>query len=241
MGALAVLTERVEIGTSALIAPYRNSLVLAKMLATADQLSQGRVLLGIGVGWMREEFEQLGLAGHYPIRGRVTDEWMRACIELWTSGGASSFSDEFHRFERVGAFPRCHRRPHVPIWVSGKGEIAARRAACYGSGYHSIASTPAELRAEIGALHCELENRGCDPGEATVSMLSPTVIPDGEARDLPAAASGTQQIVDAPGDYTCTVPACSTPKSPSDFLPATPERYMDALQYLAEGILPAPR
>ena len=241
MGALAVRTERVEIGTSVLIVPYRNPLVLAKMLATADQLSQGRILLGIGVGWLREEFEQLGLAEYYPVRGRVSDEWMRICIELWTGEGASSFAGEFHRFESVGAFPGCHRQPHVPIWVGGKGEIAARRTARYGSGYHSITSTPTELRAEIEILHRELDKRGRDPAEVVVSMLGPTLVLDGQPRDLPATVGGgTQQIIDALAEYA-RAGLEHAELMPLTLGDPTPESYMDALQYLSEEIFPALR
>ncbi|MGI8549176.1 MAG: LLM class flavin-dependent oxidoreductase, partial [Dehalococcoidia bacterium] len=87
MAAVAVATERVEIGTSVLIVPYRNPLVMAKMLATLDQLAKGRIRLGIGVGWMQEEFEALGIGDWYPVRGRVTDEWIRICKELWSNQG----------------------------------------------------------------------------------------------------------------------------------------------------------
>jgi len=74
MAAVAVRTTRVRIGTSVLIVPYRNPLHMAKMLATLDQLAHGRVILGIGVGWMEEEFVALGLGDRFPVRGRVTDE-----------------------------------------------------------------------------------------------------------------------------------------------------------------------
>src|SRR5579884_2770799 len=91
MAAVAAATERVEIGTSVLIVPYRHPVVLAKMLATLDQIATGGIRLGIGVGWMREEFEALGIAGWYEHRGSVTDEWIAICRALWYGEGPSSF------------------------------------------------------------------------------------------------------------------------------------------------------
>src|SRR5690242_15909006 len=87
MAAIGARTSRVSIGTSVLVVPYRNPLHLAKELATVDRISHGRIILGIGAGWMAEEFEALGIGDLYPHRGTVTDEWMAVCINLWTQSG----------------------------------------------------------------------------------------------------------------------------------------------------------
>jgi probable F420-dependent oxidoreductase len=240
MGAIAVRTQRIHIGTSVLIIPYRNPLVLAKMLATADRLSHGRILLGIGVGWMREEFEQLGIGEYYPVRGRVTDEWMRICLSLWAEG-SSSHQGEQHGFEEVGAYPKPWRGGRVPIWVGGKGDIAARRTARYGDGYHSITSTPDELREEIALLHRELERAGREPADVVISMLGPTISLDAAAVDLPATLSGsTQELIDGLVAYK-EAGLQHAELVPMPGAPVTPRRYMDALQYLAEEVLPALR
>ncbi len=240
MGAIAVRTRRVQIGTSVLIVPYRSPVVLAKMLATADQLARGRIVLGIGVGWMREEFEQLGIGAYYPVRGRITDEWIRVCLELW-SDGASSHHGEHHSFDEVGAWPKPWSGGRVPIWVGGKGEIAARRTARYGDGYHSITSTPDELRTEIALVHRELERAGRDPQRVVISMLGPMIALDGAVAEQPATLGGsTQALIDglaayreAGLDHAELIPAGAAPN--------TPRRYMDAMQYLAEEVFPALR
>ena len=135
MAAVAVRTSRVQIGTSVLIVPYRDPLVQAQMIATLDQLSGGRVLLGIGVGWMEEEFEALGIGEQFPVRGRVTDEWIGIARELWTSEGPASYEGRYRSFRDMGGIAKCAQQPHVPIWVGGKGPIASRRVARYGNGY----------------------------------------------------------------------------------------------------------
>jgi len=241
MAAIAVATQRVEIGTSVLIVPYRNPLLLAKMLSTADQLSKGRILLGIGVGWMEEEFVQLGIGDHYPVRGRVTDEWMRICIELWTGEGASSFEGAYHRFEDVGAFPKPFRKPHIPIWVGGKGEIAARRTARYGQGYHSITSSPAELAGEVERLHRHLEAADRDPAEVVVSMLGPSIALAPLSHEMPATlGGGAQQIIDGLAAYAAAGLEHAE-LSMAGYSPADASGYLDGMQWVAEEILPALR
>lgn len=241
MAAIAVETQRVEIGTSVLIIPYRNPLVLAKMLATADQLSKGRILLGIGVGWMEEEFQQLGIGNYYPVRGRVTDEWMRICIELWTGEGASNFEGEFHSFQDLGAFPKSYRKPHIPIWVGGKGKIAARRTARYGQGYHSITSTPEELADEVTLLHKELDAVGRDPAEVTVSMLGPSIALTPPAYPMPATLQGsTQQIIDGLAAYGAAGLEHAA-ITLAGYGPNGATGYLEAMQAIAEEIVPALR
>ncbi len=243
MAAVAVRTQRVSIGTSVLIVPYRNPLVLAKMLATLDCLSHGRIRLGIGVGWMAEEFEALGMGNYYPIRGRITDEWMRICIEMWTSGGASSYTGQYHQFDRVGAFPKPVQKPHIPIWVGGKGEIAARRVARYGSGYHTITSSPQEVTEELQIVTRELEKRDRELSEIEVSMLGGMSLRAGSAWGSSAMIGGSKaQIIDQLGAYARAgmhhLIATPTSGLRGDH---TPQRLMDDMQYVAEEILPALR
>ncbi|MYF82324.1 MAG: TIGR03619 family F420-dependent LLM class oxidoreductase [Chloroflexi bacterium] len=154
MSAVAIRTSEIQIGTSVLIIPYRDPLYQAQAIATIDQLSEGRVLLGIGVGWMEEEFAALGLEGEpFTRRGAMTDEWMSIAISAWTHGvnrEPISHEGHFRQFDDLGGMSACHQQPHVPIWVGGKGRIAARRVARYGSGYHTITSTPDQIRDRRG-------------------------------------------------------------------------------------------
>jgi probable F420-dependent oxidoreductase len=243
MAAVAVRTRRVSIGTSVLIIPYRNPLALAKMLATLDCLSHGRIVLGIGVGWMTEEFEALGMGDYYPVRGRVTDEWMRICIEMWTGEGTSGYDGRYHSFQGVGAFPKPVQKPHIPIWVGGKGEVAARRVARYGSGYHTIASTPEDVAQELQIVRRELDKRGRDLSEIEVSMLGGISLTEGAAWSASTLIGGSkQQIIDRLAEYE-KAGLHHLVGTPTSVEPTrnSPQRLMEDMQYLAEEIIPALR
>jgi probable F420-dependent oxidoreductase len=234
MAAIAARTSRVQIGTSVLIVPYRNPLVLAKTLATIDQIANGRVILGIGVGWMAEEFDALGLAELYPQRGRVTDEYIAACIDLWTQEGPSSFDGTWVSYRDIGANPRPVQQPHIPIWVGGKTIPALRRVARYGTGYHAVGSTPDELAAEIAIVHNAMERAGRDPAELTVSMLwgfLPTGNPE-QMIDLIGryAEAGLHHLVAPPP----LDPVPAAPAGPHGQLQAT----LDELRRFAADVLP---
>jgi probable F420-dependent oxidoreductase len=190
MAAIGARTTRVSIGTSVLVVPYRNPLVLAKMLSTIDRISHGRVILGIGVGWMAEEFEALGIADYYPQRGGVTDEFMAVCIDLWTQDGPSSFDGKWVKYDSVGANPLPVQKPHIPIWVGGKTKPAIRRVARYGTGYHTVGSTPAQVADEVAAVKVEMERAGRDPAELVVSMLWGFL-----------GVAGKDELIDTLGEY----------------------------------------
>ena len=122
MSFVAAKTERLRLITSVMILPHRNPVLTAKMLATIDVLSRGRVTVGVGVGWLREEFAALG-AADFDRRGAVSDEYLKIFKTLWTLNPAS-FSGEFYRFERLNA---CRSRCRSPIRRSGSAATAARR------------------------------------------------------------------------------------------------------------------
>lgn len=179
MGALAWATSRVEIGVAVLVIPYRHPLTTAKMLATVDQLSGGRVILGAGVGWLRDEFDALGLVAEiYEHRGSVTVDYLRAMQAAWSAEGTASYQGRYVTFEDVGAKPRPARQPHLPIWVGGKGDRALRRAAALGDGYLAIASTPELLADEVRRLHDFARQQDRDPAELTVSLIDGIAVTD---------------------------------------------------------------
>ena len=161
---LAGCTETIRLGTHVLILPYRNPVVTAKILASLDVLSGGRVDLGIGVGWMEEEFQALG-HDYFARRGAVTDEQIRVLRSLWTED-TPSFDGEFYSFPPIGAYPHPVQRPHPPIWVGGHSRAAIRRAARLGDGWLPIgARPPADLRPEeiaagLALLREEAERAG---------------------------------------------------------------------------------
>lgn len=168
---LAGLVPRVKLGTSVLILPYRNPVVLAKMLATIDQLSGGRLIVGVGGGWMTEEFAALSTP--FPERGKVSDECLRVMREIWTRE-AVSFSGQYTSFQDMQVSPMPLQR-HLPIWVGGVSARARRRAAECGDGWHATALTP-EVFAE-GARHLkELWKKKGRTGEPVLSMRAPLFI-----------------------------------------------------------------
>lgn len=146
---VAAATQRVRLGTSVLILPYRNPLVVAKAMATADVLSGGRVIMGAAVGWLEEEFIALGARFHE--RGRYTDEALRIIKELWTSE-RPSFEGRYYRFSGLAFSPRPVQRPHPPIWIGGNSEGAMRRAVAYGEAWHLTRTTPEQAKEQAERL-----------------------------------------------------------------------------------------
>ena len=135
LGWLAARTRRIEIGTTVIILPYRHPLQTARMTANLDRLSGGRVILGVGVGWARQEFEALGIPFHR--RGAMSDDYLGAIKAAWTQDVAS-YTGRFVSFTGVNTGPRPARAPHPPIWVGGASDAALRRAVRHGDAWHPI-------------------------------------------------------------------------------------------------------
>ena len=135
LGWLAGVTTKIEIGTTVIIVPYRNPLELAKATANVDQLSDGRFILGVGIGWAHEEFHVLNAV--YKSRGAVTNEYLAAVKLLWTQDVAS-YNGKFISFDDVHTAPRPIQTPHPPIWVGGPSDAAMRRTVRYGDAWHPI-------------------------------------------------------------------------------------------------------
>jgi probable F420-dependent oxidoreductase len=157
LGVVAGATARVQLGTTVLIVPYRNAVVTAKMVSSLDALSGGRVVLGIGAGWVAAESAMLGVP--FAERGPMTDEYLRAMQELWTSP-APSFRGRYTQFDDMVFEPKPIQKPHPPIWVGGHSRAALRRAVEFGATWHPINRTPAELRAGRQELVRQSATRG---------------------------------------------------------------------------------
>ena len=132
---LAGVTSAIELGTTVLIVPYRNPLETARSCANLDQLSGGRFILGVGIGWAQEEFQALRVP--FKSRGAITNEYLEAIKLLWTQDLAS-YEGEFVSFKDVHTAPRPARSPHPPIWVGGASDAAFRRTVRYGDAWHPI-------------------------------------------------------------------------------------------------------
>ena len=135
LGWLAALTRRVELGTTVIILPYRHPIETARMAANVDRLSGGRFILGIGVGWARQEFDALGVPFHQ--RGAMTDDYLAAIKTVWADEVASH-EGRFVSFSDVRTAPHPLQRPHPPIWVGGASDAALRRAVMHGDAWHPI-------------------------------------------------------------------------------------------------------
>ena len=177
MAFVAGKTRSLRLISSVMILPYRNPVVTAKMLATIDVLSRGRVTVGVGVGWLREEFEALG-APDFDRRGAVSDEYLRIFKALWTQDPAS-YHGEFYRVDSVRCLPHPVQKPHPPIWVGGHSNAALRRVARLGDGWHPVGANPAvplrppELRARLDDLRRLTEAEGRDFSTLTISYKAP--------------------------------------------------------------------
>jgi probable F420-dependent oxidoreductase len=174
---IAAHTQRLRLVTSVMILPHRPPVLAAKMLATLDVLSRGRLTVGVGVGWLREEFEALG-APDFDRRGAASDEILTIFKTLWT-GSPGSFRGEFFRFADVRCLPVPIQKPHPPIWIGGHSRAALRRAARHGDGWHPVGANPAsmlgpaELRGLLGELRRLTEAEGRDPASLTIAYKAP--------------------------------------------------------------------
>jgi probable F420-dependent oxidoreductase len=166
MAWVAAVTTRVRLGTGILILPQRNPLTLAKELATLDVLSGGRVELGIGVGWLREEFDALGVP--FESRGARTDEYVAALRTLWREDPAT-FDGEFTSFEPVHSNPKPVQAGGIPIVVGGHTPAAARRAGRLGDGFFPGRSRSEDLEPLVEAMRGAAVEAGRDPDAIEVT------------------------------------------------------------------------
>jgi probable F420-dependent oxidoreductase len=153
---VAARTSTIRLGTGVLVLPHRDPVLTAKMIATVDVFSGGRVDLGIGAGWSRVEFRALGMADRYDARGRVTDESIEVMRRCW-AGGPVEYDGEFFSFRHID-FEPVPRQARLPIWVGGNSAPALRRTARYGDVWHPHDLAPEEI-ATKGAVIDELAGR----------------------------------------------------------------------------------
>ena len=163
----SAMTSRVRLGTSVLVLPYLNPIVLAKTLATLDVLSGGRVIAGVGVGALKPESDALGM--NFERRGAFTDESIAIMKELWTAENPC-FSGEFFSFSGVKLSPKPAQKPHPPIWIGGQSNAALRRVARLGDGWHPIAMSPERLAERAGYLRARLDEAARNPADVAISV-----------------------------------------------------------------------
>lgn len=164
------VTDRLRLLTAVMVVPYRNPVLTARILATADVLSKGRITVGCGAGWLREEFEALGTPP-FTERGRVTDEYIRIFKTIWTEA-APEFDGDYAAFKDISVLPLPVQKPHPPLWIGGESNPALRRAARLGDGWFPIGNNPSfpldtyeRYKASVDKLRGLAEKEGRDPGE----------------------------------------------------------------------------
>src|SRR6476469_2199856 len=166
LGVVAGATERLRLVTSVLVLPYRNPILTARMVASLDVLSGGRITLGVGVGWLKEEFEALNSPA-FNTRGAVTDEWITIFKQLWSQSPAS-FNGRFYDYADIRCEPLPLQKPHPPIWVGGHSPAALRRTARHANGWHPVGAVaasplpPDEMRTHLATLRKLTEAEGRD-------------------------------------------------------------------------------
>ncbi|MBY0400831.1 LLM class F420-dependent oxidoreductase [Myxococcota bacterium] len=168
LAAVATRTTRIRLGISVYLAALRHPIAVAKQIASLDRLSNGRMILGVGAGWIPEEYETLGIP--FAERGRYLDEHIQAMRTLWRDE-KPRFSGKHYAFDGIGFEPKPLRRD-VPIWVGGNSPAARRRAARLGDGWHVIDVPMAELEAGIAALAEECHAAGRSPASVPTSIRS---------------------------------------------------------------------
>ena len=200
---LSATTEKVILGTSVLVLPYHNPVELAKYAATLDQMSGGRVTLGVGVGAMTEEFEALGLSLRQ--RGSLTNESIRVMKELWTSEDPVYHSRRWN-FQDLKFSPKPVQAPHIPLWIGGSSPGALRRAATMGDGWHPSGVDPETYSTGRREIQDLARAAGRQPDDLTWSARVEVVAP-GVPGNPRTAARGGGISGDSPGDMIAGIRA----------------------------------
>ena len=172
---IAAKTTKLRLITSVMVVPHRPAVLTAKMLSTIDVLSGGRLTLGIGAGWLKEEFEAIE-APDFAQRGKVTDEYIKAFLELWTNH-KPRFAGEHVRFDNIVFEPKPVQKPHPPIWVGGESGPALRRTARLGDAWYPIGTNPANpldslarFKAQVARLRKMTEEAGRKPDAVGLTL-----------------------------------------------------------------------
>jgi probable F420-dependent oxidoreductase len=172
---LAGCTERLRLLTSVTVVPHRPALLTAKMLATIDVLAKGRLIVGAGAGWLKEEFDLLGVP--FEGRGRLTDEYLAAFKELWTKD-RPAYSGKYVQFSDVLFYPKPVQKPHPPLWIGGESGPAVRRAIALGDVWYPGCNsqtrpldTPERLAAGIADVRGACVAAGRDPASLGIALL----------------------------------------------------------------------
>lgn len=230
---IAGATQRIRVISSVTLLPLQHPVVMAKALATADWMSDGRITVTFGVGWDAEEFNILGVP--FRERGRMADEYLAAIIELWTSE-SPEFHGKYVSFKDVAFEPKPVQKPHVPVWIGGDAEPALKRAARYASGWFPWLTSPTDIPAKLDFIKSQPTYDG-RPFEVMYGLGTSQIGEAHEVIDDPSQRPGmsADQIIDQLGWFSeLGVTITGVPIPPVKDV----EAYLDYAQWVIEEIKP---
>jgi probable F420-dependent oxidoreductase len=198
---LAGCTEKITLGISVLVLPYRHPLYWARVAVSIERLSKGRLIMGVGVGWMEEEFAALGVP--FKDRGKITDEQLQLVSRLWTDERID-YHGEFYDFQNLAFYPKPIQQPRIPIWVGGEGIAAQKRTAKYGDAWfpYFVNITPEELRDGFDTVLRLATEAGRDPDHILLACCRPIeVTNDPVPQDESVLRGHPLQLVEALNAY----------------------------------------
>lgn len=239
----AAITSTPRLVTSVTVIPHRGAVETAKLVSTIDVLSHGRMTLGVGAGWMQEEFEAVG-APPFAKRGRVTNEYLEAFKILWTEDDPR-YAGEYVNFANVTFLPKPVQQPHPPIWVGGESPAALRRTVRYGDAWYPIGNNPRYLLDTrerfadgVRQLHELAEQNDRDPDSIKLTYFSnsfdeskPASSDDGQRRLLTGTAEEIAEDIGALSEL-------GVRHLVLNFQRDNLERSLDSLQHFVEVIRP---
>lgn len=229
-------TRRARLASTITLLPLQNPIVQAKAWATLDWLSGGRAAPIFGVGWLKEEFDLLGVDFHE--RGKISDEYIAAMIELWNSD-APTFEGKYASFSNASAEPRPVQKPHLPVWFGGDAEPVLRRVAKFGDGWSPFRTPPEDFPKCLDFIRSQPQYDG-RPLEMffALEMLNIGAHHEVLSDDRASGDWNAQKIIDQIGwlaDLGVTETSVALPKV-SGF-----DEYLDRLRWVSEEIFPKAR
>ncbi len=231
---LAGATQRIKMLTYVLVLPFRNPVVLAKQVATVDFMSDGRFVLGVGIGHTRAEFNAIGVP--FEHRGSRSNEYIEAMKELWTSN-SPKFKGDFVEFAEIAFDPKPVQKPHPPLMVGGNSKPAMRRAAKYGDGWLPWLIKREDLPDCLDYVRSQPNSRANDPGFEVVLPISEYKVEDYSHRELgeTTVPASTQHMIDEVGRHReagVTVTQVAPPKTRSG------EHFIEWIEWFARDVMP---
>ncbi len=235
---VAACTKQIRIGTTVTILPYRNPVVQAKMYASLDVLTKGRVICGVGVGWLEKEFDTLGVP--HAERGPMSDECIEVYKCLWTEE-YPEYHGKFFEFDGIQMYPKPVQKPHIPIWVGGHTRRAIRRTVAYGDAWHPTRQTPEYVADLLPYLRQHAEMAGRNPDEITISLKRSLYFTDlgmterSTIRTGAAVIATTQQVI----DNVLHCQELGIHQLTYDFRANSVDECVQALEHFADKVAPA--